>query len=389
MTTTLSNPGTSIQIADGNDVQWAANKQYSSRPADQQFANLAALKARVESRRKRAIEFNAALPDISFHATEDGENGDLRILANGEIATPTHWSFGQAASLLGAANGTALLRKLPADLTAKNLNYLVSKADRNGAKFMMVDAENPVDDRVEFWAVTSQEYGRIWDADVVDMTEKVISSDERWFSPWAWGKKTRALFASDRDVFMYFIDGGSIVDAGRDPMGRQRSHNKGIYVWNSEVGKSTFGIASFTFDETCGNFQIWGIREIKLMKIRHTSGGPARFINEAIPALKEYAAASVKPLESAIKAARALLLPTDEKDFANYFLKNKAAKFTAAEIRRAKEAADREEGSSASLFDMVNGFTATARVMAFADARADLEQRAGALMKLVSDDVTA
>lgn len=387
MDTVESNPGTLVSIADANDVQWAANKQYNTRPADQRFSSLADLKAKVLSRRNRAIEFNASITDISFHATEAGDAGDLRIAANGELATPTHWSFGQAAGLLGAGAGTSLLRKLPADLTAKNLNYLAGKAERNGAKFMMVDAPEATDDRVEFWAVTSQEYGRIWDADVVDMTEQVVGADSRWESPFAWGKKHRALFASDRDVFMYFIDGGSIVDAGRDPMGRQRTHNKGIYVWNSEVGRSTFGIASFTFDETCGNFQIWGIREIKLMKIRHTSGGPARFINEAIPALKEYAAASVKPLESAIKAARALLLPADDKDFTNFFLKTKAAKFTAAEIRRAKDAAEREEGSSRSLFDMVNGFTATARMMAFADARADLEARAGSLMKLVSQEV--
>jgi len=372
-----------ITINDANDVQWAANKNWASRPKDQTFADLASLKASVASRRRRSLEANVDIHDVTFHPMDDG-NG-LQVMAAGEFAQPTNWAFGQTASLLGAP--AAYLRKLPADLAAKNLNHMASVRERESFKFLMVDSENEADDRVELWASTSVEYGRIYDEDVVAMAERIIGADDRWFSPYAWGKKTRALWASDRDIFMYFIDGGSIVDAGRDPMGRQRQHNRGIYLWNSEVGKTTFGLSTFTFDETCGNFQIWGIRDIKLLKIRHTSGGPERFINEAAPALKEYVASSTKYLESAIKAARAYMLPKDDKEFTSFFMSNKAARFTAAEVRRARALAEQEEGSSASLFDMVNGFTAQARLLVHADSRADLESRAGKLMKLVSEHV--
>ena len=50
-----------------------------------------------------------------------------------------------------------------------------------------------------------------------------------------------------------------------------------------------FGIATFTYDYVCDNRIIWGQRNFRELKIRHTSGGPHRFVANAVPQLTAYA----------------------------------------------------------------------------------------------------
>lgn len=364
----------SIQgIMNSGDIATAAQKQYFSRPADQRFASLDDLYTSVKSRNMRAIEIESDIVDVSAHM---GADGGVVFKAKENNLTPTHFAFGQTCNLIGAP--AKYLRTLAAqgseELVVQNLNHGFRKAEREGFKFLAVD--EPSGDASTLYAANSPTYGRIWDSDVVDATRQVIDAQNgAFYSPLAWGKQFRALFASQQDLFMYFIDGGSIVDGG----GSRDQLNRGIYIWNSEVGAATFGIATFLFRETCGNFLVWGVENAKILNIRHTSGGPARFIQEAGPALREFAQTSVRELENGVKAAKAYALPTDEDDVVKFGLKHG---FNRAEVKRAIVNANQEEGQCATLWDLVNGFTATARMMAFADAKADLEVRAGKLMRI-------
>lgn len=359
-----------------DDIGTAASRQYWSRPADQRFASLEDLYASVHNRRMAAVEFESPIVDMTAHQKP---GGGVEFVAKGNFMTPSHWAFGQVSTLIGAP--ASYLRKLASqgaeDLVVKNLNHGIAKRDAAGFKFLTID--DPSGDLSTMYAATSPSYGRIWDADVVDMTKRVIDAqDGTFYSPWAWGKKHRALFAGPQDCFLYFIDGGSIVDGGGD---RDQLH-RGIYIWNSEVGASIFGIATFLFRETCGNFLVWGAQNVRILNIRHTSGGPDRFVAEAAPALSDFAKSSVKQLEAGVKAAKAYQLPTDEDDIVKFAMKHG---FNRAEAKRAIATANTEEGRCATLWDLVNGFTATARMMAFADAKADLETRAGKLMKIVEE----
>jgi hypothetical protein len=371
----------SIQgVMTGGDIMTAAQRQYYARPADQKFSSLDELYAKVHSRRMSAIEFESDIVDMSAHQSP---GGGVVFSAKGNFMQPTHWAFGQTAALIGAP--AAYLRKLSTqgaeDIVVKLLNHGIAKREAAGFKFLAVDEPNG--DDTTLYAATSPSYGRIWDADVVESTKRVIDAqDGKFFSPWAWGHKHRALFGSSQDVFMYFIDGGSIVDGG----GERDQLHRGVYVWNSEVGAATFGIATFLFRETCGNFLVWGVENAKILNIRHTSGGPERFVSDAVPALQEFARTSVKQLEAGVKAAKAFALPTDEDELLKFGIKHG---FNRAETKRAILAANTEEGSCATLWDLVNGFTATARMMAFADAKADLEVRAGKLMKIAEHKTNA
>lgn len=386
MATNLTTPTINAQTADrattGN-ITSMAQSQWFRRPADHKFASLDALLNAVRSRRSRSAEFVGdvrsiqwavdPLPvtqDIQMHVTLGPRRPMLTL-------QPSHYSFSQACSLVGAPAGyfRDKLADRP-DLVVQALNHGFTKRDAESVKLMTVDPRVSGPTRLQ--AVTSESYGRIWDADVVEAAKVIIDRTEgRFDAPHDWGKEKRSLFASDRDVFMFFCDGGSIVDGG----GERDQLHRGFFMWNSEVGTQTFGIACFLFRAVCGNFGIWGAQDVRMLKIRHTSGGPARFINEAVPALREYLAMSAKPVETAVRKAKTLMLPTAQDALDEFFMKHPAAKFTRPEIRRAVDTATAEEGQCATLWDAYNGFTAVARTMAFAEAKVDLEKRAGKLME--------
>ena len=363
----------------------SVQSQWFRRPADHKFESLEKLKAAVDDRRRRAyvedIDANSfrlvqGKGDDGFHVLTTVKQGKKERVVT---TVPTHYAFGQMCSLIGAPAGyfRDKLADKP-DIVVQAVNHGMAKRESEGVKLMAVSPRsgNALD---RLYAVTSQTYGRIWDADVIAAAQKIVAgTNGRFFAPHDWSRKTRSLFASDRDVFMFFIDGGSIVDGG----GERDQLHRGWFMWNSEVGSKTFGIACFLFRGVCGNFGIWGAQDVRVMKVRHTSGGPERFISDAIPALNDYVRMTAKPVEDAVKKAKRLELPTDSDEFATFFMSGKnGAKFNAAEIRRATEFADTEEGQHHTLWDMYNGFTAAARQMAFAEAKVDMEKRAGQLLE--------
>lgn len=378
------NDSTINLAADAQAIVSSAQSQWFSRPADQKFSSVESLLAHVQGRRARTLETKAATGKLV--ATNGGK---VSIGLEGDASftglLPTHHGFNQLASRLGYRADE--LRKLSdrPDLVVSVLNHLTAKKPLEGVKLMAVErvatagADPLAPLEADLAAVTGQDYGRIWDADVVEATQQLVERTEgRFFAPLDWGKEKRSLFASDRDVFMFFCDGGSIVDGGGD---RDQLH-RGFYVWNSEVGTRTMGISTFLFRAVCGNFGIWGHEDVRVVKIRHTSGGPERFVTEAVPALNEFVHMSAKPLEARIKLAKQYALPAQQDDFLEFFKKRG---FTTAEVRRAVQHADVEEGGHGNLWLMHNGFTASARHLAYADAALDLQTRAGRLMDLARE----
>jgi hypothetical protein len=386
MATSTINARTIDSAKNPGQVTRAAQSQWYARPADQKYASLDALLAYVSERRDLTSQYDTDVRDLDFvlGTSPTGKDADRAIVTRALVQTgkvqrtiamdPTHYAFGQLCSSLSAPAGyfREQLSERP-DLVVAALNHGANKHATEGVKLMTVDrGETP-----RLAAVTSQSYGRIWDADVALAAQRILASNPAFYAPLDWGREKRALFASDRDVFMFFIDGGSIVDGGGD---RDQLH-RGFYLWNSEVGSKTFGIATFLFRQVCGNFGIWGAEDVRVMKIRHTSGGPERFVTDAIPALAAYTNASAKPLEEAVRKAKAYALPAKPDEFDEFF-KNRG--FNAAEVKRAVEHADAEEGQHITLWDMYNGFTAAARHLAYAEASVNLQKRAGELMTLVS-----
>jgi hypothetical protein len=353
-----------------NQNLYEASEQWRNRPADERFETLDALRQSVQARRLRSRSVDLETNRINI--TES----DNRLVVNSSITAcePTHWSFGQLAVNIGAP--ASYLRSLPRPLVQQCFEHGLKNANRETVKFMTVARDEGPN---ILQAVTSATYGRIWDADVVDAVQRVVDrTGNRFNNPKDWTGKRSGLYASDHDVFVFMVDGGSIVDAGP-----RAQINRGFIAWNSETGAKTFGLMTFLFNYVCGNHIIWGASEVNKLLIRHTSGGPYRFDSQAGPMLKAYVDASAQPVADTIKRAQDYLLPAGKDDeLLNWTAKH--GKFSRSEVREAVNFAKAEEGDCRTLWQLVQGFTAYARGFDFIDSRVDLEKRAGALLNVTA-----
>jgi len=357
-----------------------ANKQWSTRLADERYETLSAMMKAVNSRRMKSRSENLNIGELQLSVSE---NEGLVLNHKIQPSSPTHWAFGQLATSAGAPAG--YLRTLEPELAARCVNAsLASLPAEQAMKIMTVDAEGDGPNTLQ--AVTSATYGRIWDADVLGSVSRIVEqSNGKFFNPKDWSGKPSGLYASDHDIFAFMIDGGSMVDGG----GQRDQLNRGFIVWNSEVGSRTFGLMTFLFRVCCGNHLIHDASDVTKLIVRHTSGGPARFDREAMPSLIEYVNASAAPLEAKIKTLKAMPLSAlyDNGNVLNdewMATVSKSRGFSRSELRLGIQFSKAEEGQCVCVWDLINGLTASARSLEFMDARFDLERRAGKLMELAS-----
>lgn len=98
------------------------SSEWFSRPADQRYLSLSQLHASVHNRTERSRTRTVESAAIRVEASSgDPERLALMLPGAAVPAMPTHWSFGQLASLVGAP--ASYLRQLPAPLAAINLQY--------------------------------------------------------------------------------------------------------------------------------------------------------------------------------------------------------------------------------------------------------------------------
>ena len=383
--------GFKVDISRGQRIG-RVSSEWFSRPDDERYLSLpdlyAAVRARADRATARTVESSAVRVEAS---RDDIQRLALIVPGSGMPIAPTHWSFGQLCSLVGAP--AAYLRDLPAPLAGINLQHgLLS----HGAELVKtLEAENG---RTELRAVTGPDYGRIWDHELVAAVMKIAGDgvgETRWKVPGVldWStmthnpfvdvtKETTTLYASDRDVFLFLVDDTHPIEAGRLANGDPDLFFRGFYCWNSEVGSKTLGIASFYLRAVCMNRNIWGAEGLEEISIRHSKFAAHRFAHEAAPALASFARSSPAPFVAGIKAARDRIVARTDEDRETFlrrrgFGKSETAKVIATVL-------DEEGHPPESLFDFVQGITALARTRPHQDGRLELEGKAGALLERAS-----
>ncbi|RWF40402.1 MAG: DUF932 domain-containing protein [Mesorhizobium sp.] len=360
------------------------SSEWFSRPADERYLSLSELFEAVQTRTERSRTRTVESAAIRVEASRNDAERLTLVLPGSDIPiAPTHWSFGQLASLVGAP--AAYLRQLPAPLAGINLQYGLTSHRSEQVKTLEIE-----DGRVELRAVTGPDYGRIFDRELVAAVQRIAGNgtgDTRWKVPgvldWSTSiynpraditKDTTTLYASDRDVFLFLVDDLNPIEAGRLRDGSPDLYFRGFYCWNSEVGAKTLGIASFYLRAVCQNRNLWGVEEFEEITIRHSKYAASRFAREAAPALARFANSSPMPFINGIKAARERIVACTDDDRGDFLRKRG---FSKAEATRIIETVLTEEGRKPeSVFDFVQGITAVARNKTHQDARLDLEARA-------------
>ncbi|WP_322994344.1 hypothetical protein [Castellaniella sp.] len=391
MTINASQPvskGYRVDISRGQN-NGRVSSEWFSRPDDERYLSLTelydAVKARADRAKARTVESRAVRVEAS---REDAERLALIVPGQEQPVAPTHWSFGQLCSLVGAP--ATYMRQLPAPLAGINLQHglLSHRAE-------LVKTLEAEDGRIELRAVTGPDYGRIWDHELVAAVMKIAGNgvgDTMWKVPgvldWATmthnpfvdvTKDTTTLYASDRDVFLFLVDDTHPIEAGRLPNGEPDLYFRGFYCWNSEVGSKTLGIASFYLRAVCMNRNLWGVEGFEEISIRHSKFAAQRFAHEAAPALTSFANSSPAPFVAGIKAARERIVARTDED-RETFLRKRG--FSKAETGKIIETVLSEEGRPPeSIFDFVQGMTAHARTKAHQDSRLELEAKAKTLLE--------
>src|SRR5882757_582780 len=365
------------------------SSEWFARPDDERCLNLPEHYEAVRGRAQRAQARTGESRVIREEANRDNpERLALSVPGRDEPISPTHWSFGQLCTLVGAP--TSYLRQLHAALSAINLQH--GLLSHRAELVKTLEADNG---RIELRAVTGPDYGRIWDHELVAAVMKIAGNgagDTRWKVPGVldWStmthkpfvdatKDTTTLYASDRDVFLFLVDDTHPIEAGRLPDGSPDLYFRGFYCWNSEVGSKTLGIASFYLRAVCMNRNLWGVENFEEITIRHSKFAAQRFAHEAAPALTRFADSSPAPFIAGIKAARERIVARSDED-RDSFLRKRG--FSKSETAKIIETVLHEEGRPPeSVFDFVQGITALARGKAHQDARLELEGKAKRLME--------
>jgi hypothetical protein len=383
--------GFRVDVSRGDRIG-RVSSEWFSRPDDERYLSLTDLYDAVRRRAERAQTRTVESRAVKVEASRDSaERLALIVPGRDEPVAPTHWSFGQLCTLVGAPS--SYMRQLPAPLAGINLQHGLLSHRAELVKTLEAD-----DGRVELRAVTGPDYGRIWDHELVAAVRKIAGSgtgDTRWKVPGVldWNtmmhnpfvditNDTTTLYASDRDVFLFLVDDTHPIEAGRLPDGSPDLYFRGFYCWNSEVGSKTLGIASFYLRAVCMNRNLWGVENFEEITIRHSKFAAQRFAHEAAPALTRFADSSPAPFVAGIKAARERIVARSDED-RDSFLRKRG--FSKSETVKIIETVLHEEGRPPeSVFDFVQGITALARDKSHQDARLELEGRAKRLLERVT-----
>ncbi len=362
------------------------NRQWSSRPDDERFVSLDDLRAHVQGQRERSK--GLVLSTRSFQVAPVGNttHDALAVVTERGFAAPTHWSFGQLASLAGAPAG--YLRELPAEMAADCINYGLSKRDAEDVGMLVRHEESG---NIVLAAATGPAYGRVWNSDIVDALRQRFGDglEGDWRVPGEFGRRvivTKAnttLYASDRDLWVFLANEDHRIELPGRRNGEPGTLARGFFVWNSETGAKTFGLKTFLFDYVCQNRMVWGAEGVQEFTIRHTQSAPAKFVELVQPALAAYAQSSTSGVLSAIEGARSHRLATGatlaaRNETVEAFL---ARRFTRGQARAIMAAHLADEGRPVETrWDAAVGATAYARSIPHQDARVEVETRAGLLL---------
>jgi hypothetical protein len=240
---------------------------------------------------------------------------------------------------------------------------------------MLRDATNGHGDQLWASAFTGPVYGRIWDCDVV---ESLISAVEGtgWHTPPArpnYGSEHAGLYASDRDVFAFLVNDEQPIEVGNARLGR------GFFIWNSETGAASFGLTMFLYNYVCGNHIVWGVEDVRELRIIHRLKAPDRFYREAIPILNRFM--EDRSLSDSVSAtvgkAMRQQIGTNLEEVLKWFAPKP---FTKREVIAGFHAGQAEGDDVSTAWGMVQGLTASAKRLSHADTRVNLERRAGMLL---------
>jgi Domain of unknown function (DUF932) len=358
---------------------YSAANQWATRPEDERFTSLEEMYNAAKAAREMSVEKERKFSDLRVEAQGD----DMSLVGKAGVpAKIAHYAFGQLANRIGAP--AAYLRSLPATLAAQNLNFGLKEKVTGLASLLFHKLASGVG---VLRAVTSDSYERVWNHEVIarliDLSQRerlqagrtTMGGDSNPDGLDLNGKASRALYASDHDMFAFLMGEQRIVD----PVGQGMF--RGIIVANSEVGDRSLMIQSFLFREVCWNHIIWDASNVIEVKLRHVGEIRSRWMT-AQAQIRQYLNSSTSIEQAKFKQLRAQIAGTKDEVLDTLFGKRALGLSRKALEASFEAVVPAEDGDPKSVWGFAQGVTRYSQTQPYADERFALDRAAGKLIDL-------
>ena len=282
----------------------AAVPPYALRPKERAFFTVDELGAHVAQTKEGATRMVA--PTTSLRLVPDAEGLLLEVPTEGRALRISYRVALQLCHRVGL--NRRFLEQVRPETAALVLNECLTRRT-NPEEAVLLRA-----DRTErALSVVSPRYAEAWDADVLDaIAEPLVRAG--WIVPPYWSEPSRkdarpakahevlpcfpghsftvregdlirpkGARSSDQDLHLFLVHPERVVDTA-DIMGRKVF--RGLVLRHSETGDGPLKVEGFVFDYVCGNYMMYGSRQVFHLRLDHRSKGTADFITEAQARMK-------------------------------------------------------------------------------------------------------
>lgn len=354
-----------------------ANKQWSTRPADEQFNTVQDMHNAALAYAKTAVEKK----DVSYATLRADVQGTDVVLV-GKSNTPaklTHWAFGQLSQRAEAP--ASYIRTLPATLAVQNINHGLKRKQEDGATADLLLHSNG---EVICRAITGDKYERIWNHEVTGRMLDLVAKGWEPARPDIRVKNDNAaLYVSDHDMFGFLrMKNRTIAQPVRSREGDQQPMYKGLIYGNSEVGAGSIWAMSFLYNEMCGNHIIWGASGVVEFRAKHV--GTVRERTQAWAAkLTQYADQTMGHEEMRVKRAASTVIAATKEELLDTLFGMRSLGMS----RKALEASytaciPEQDGDPLTVWGFVQGATRYSQTIKYADQRMVIDRAASKLLDL-------
>jgi hypothetical protein len=331
-----------------------------------------------DAARDRRVRLEERGTETVALATEALDDDVVLRDASGRIATLTHWSFGQLATLASAP--PSYLRTLPAVIASSAINYGLRRSGREQCQ-LFVERSEP---RVH--AITSARYARVHHDELAGRVLDLMVQHPAWRLPLGYKdgeygaeRVPTGAYLGDRDMFLFLVDGNRDLD---DPTDRTHAGLfRGFILRNSDVGAAALTLDVFLFRAVCANHVIWGFQHVATFRRRHVGASIQSAWSDS---LRNVQAA----LDADTASERMLLLRASSQELGDTRDAVIEAVVRRLELphKQAAEAytlAEQHEPNPRSVWGYVQGLTRLSQHMPWQDARFTLDRAASRLLTTV------
>jgi hypothetical protein len=336
-----------------------AHEELFGRTPDETFASLSDLWRHCYAQRERSTD-RWHPPQTLRPVAQDGRL--ILDLGDGNDSFGLNdWSFTQLCGLAGVSKET--VNRVSADTASRVFRETLPEGNKPLQLFT-------ADDLVR--SIHGHSYTRLYNADLVTMLREFAAD---FGPPQQASTGGTGLYCGEQDMFCFLIDptGWAELDG--------QAFAPGFYVWNSEVGKRSVGIATFWFQAVCRNHIIWDATEVVEFTRKHTGkvGEALGDIRRIVEQLVEKRDARKEGFVAVMRKAMEAKLGEDAEETMKALTK---AGITKTLAKRALEVA--VEQGRFTIFALVDALTRIARELPNAGERTDADQKAAALLALVN-----